>query len=62
MNLDPRIRLQDAIDELGSVSNLARLLGYSRARVYQWIDEEREYLPPLAAWRLEERRSKQSGS
>jgi transposase-like protein len=48
---DPQILIADAIERSGGVSKLARRIGYSRARVYQWIDEGTQHMPPLAAYR-----------
>jgi hypothetical protein len=58
---DPKIKVETALDAAGAAASLAEITGYSRARVYQWISEGVEYLPPLAAYRWKEHRRKASG-
>ena len=50
---DPKIKVETALNAAGAAANLAAITGYSRARVYQWISEGLEYLPPLAAYRFQ---------
>ena len=46
-----RPTVKQAIDAAGDVKQLANDLGYTKARVYQWLSEGRRYLPELAEYR-----------
>lgn len=47
----PRIPLKATIKKAGGPLKLANEIGYTKARVYQWLEEGKVYLPELAAWR-----------
>lgn len=49
---EPKIKIQDAIDAVGSKSKLAELLSISRAAVTMWGYDGREFIPTLQAYRL----------
>jgi len=55
MRTAPKIEIKSALERAGSVQALADQIGYTRARIYQWINEGKTHLPELAAFRWEKR-------
>lgn len=49
---EPKIKIQEAIDAVGSKSRLAELLGISRAAVTMWGYGGKQFIPALQAYRL----------
>lgn len=59
--MDPKVTVRHALKVAGGAAALAEMVGYSRGRVYQWQDEKRKHLPPLAAYRFERQTKQQQG-
>jgi DNA-binding transcriptional regulator YdaS (Cro superfamily) len=53
-DIDPKISVSRAVNFAGSQAALARLLQLSKASVNEWVADEREFVPPLQAYRLRE--------
>lgn len=52
-DIDPKIPVHLALEKTaGNQAELGRLLGVQRALVNSWVRTEREYLPPLYAYRF----------
>ena len=60
--MDKRTKVAAAIKAAGGHAQLAKLIGYSRARIYQWEQEGWEYLPELAEYRWRDARAEKETS
>jgi len=52
IDVDPKIRVDEAIQKAGSQAKLGRILGVNRASVNGWLHNGLEFIPPLSAHRL----------
>ena len=60
--MNKRTKVKAAIEAAGGHAQLAKLIGYSRARIYQWEQEGWEYLPELAEYRWRDARAEERNS
>ena len=60
--MNKRTKVKAAIEAAGGHAQLAKLIGYIRARIYQWEQEGWEYLPELAEYRWRDARAEERNS
>jgi len=51
-NIDPLIPVSEAIAFAGSQAKLSRILSVGKSSVNEWVSSNRDFIPPLQAWRL----------